>query len=136
MTTLQAGSPPCVVRRTYTFALDIAAAKSIIVYPIRDETEPVGGRNQPVLTKHSLILVVECRAKGTASTRPDQEIDELYKWVVATLAGKSYSNGLYHIIEEGPTVFSIDQADHAYCLAAVQMIVRYQTRVNDPDTRA
>jgi len=41
---------------------------------------------------------------------------------------------LYHLIVEGETTLTLDQADHAYCLASVELIAEYQSKVNDPET--
>lgn len=125
-----------VVKRSYSYAVVLQAAKSIIMYIGANEPEPVGGKYQPVLMKHALTLVFECRAKGTPTSRPDQEVDELVSWVIKTLSAKTTTSGLYHIILEGPTLYSVDQSDHAYCIAKVHMIVHYQTRATDPDIRA
>lgn len=142
---LNAGSPPVTVKRSYGFAVDLEAAKSIIVYPKSDVADPpLGGRtgglsNVPV--KRMLTLAVECRSKGTPTERADAEADVLAAWVVKTICGKKKGPAdaggpLYHGITEGETTFEYDQRDHAYCLVTVEILVAYQSRANDPETWA
>lgn len=136
---LNAGSPPVAAKRSYTFAVDLSSAKSIIVYGAREEEpDAIGGNRMSAShVRRRFHVIVECRAKGTATTKADEEVDALAAWVVKTVAGKSKGvteGKLYHLIVEGETVLSLDQADHAYCLASVGLIAEYQSKVNDPET--
>lgn len=140
--TLNAGSPPVVAKRSYQFAVDLAVAKSIIVFPRVDSPESIGIVEAGVKpTKRRLTVAVECRAKGTNTQRADEEVDALAVWVVKTLCGRRKGPGdaggpLYHYMIEGDTEFELDQLDHAYCLATVNVTVQYQSRANDPETWA
>ena len=129
-----------VAKRSYTFTIDAAASNSIIVYPKSDQAIIPSLAPQPV-TRRSLVVVIECRAKSTASERPDAEADALASWVVKALCGRRQgpydANGpLYHAIVEGETTFEMEQADHGYALVTVEVVVQYQSRANDPETWA
>lgn len=137
---INTGTPPAGVptaKRSYTFQL---SGDSIVVFPVKDEADRIGGRvtGGPV-QRRTLTLAVECRAQGTASLRPDQVVDVLAQWVEQKLGGQSKGvndGALYHVMLVGPTVFALEQADHSYCLARVEVVVEYQSRVDDPATWA
>jgi homoserine acetyltransferase len=131
-------SPPgsVTIKRSHTFAITLAANKSIVVVPFKDETQPVGGRSNAVLQYRELIVLAECRAKGTTTTRPDEEVDSLLVYVVKTLCGRGDASALYMQIEEGATTFDVEQADNSLCKATVEIRVRYTHRTNDPELRA
>lgn len=131
-------SPPAgvEVKRSHTFSINLAAAKSIVMVPVRDDPAPVGGRSNAVLQYRELTIGVECRAKGTTSTRPDEEVDALLVHVVKSLCGRGDASLNYMQIEEGATTFNIQQADVSLCMATVEIRVRYTTRTNDPELKA
>ena len=111
---------------------------SIIVFPVHDVPEQVGGDGGP-LVRSRLTLTVECRAAGTASVRPSQATDPLFVWVVKTLVGTRLPDGsggfLTHFINQGETTFSYEQGEAPYCLAAIEMTAVYQQLVADPESR-
>jgi hypothetical protein len=111
---------------------------SILVFPSSDAPEEIGGGGGAIV-RSRLTLVVECRAAGTASIRPDQAVDPLAVWVVKALGNKRLPAGggqfLNHDIVQGETTFSFEEGEAPYCLAAIEMIVVYQHLVADPEAR-
>ena len=133
---LSAGAPPVAPKRSYTFS--ITAAKSLIVHGIREEQpEPIGGnRFTASHVKRRFHIGIECRATGTATTKADDEADSVIAWALKTVCGKqkgTQDGKLYHLLVEGETEIKLDQADHQYCIASIDMIAEYQTKRNDPE---
>lgn len=126
-----AGMPTA--KDAYTFQL---TGDSIIAFPVDDTVERAGGRvtGGPV-QKRTLVLAVECRGQGTVSVTARKRADAIASYVETTVGGKSKGvteGSLYHVILVARTVFALEQADHAYCLARVEVEVEYQSRVDDP----
>ena len=137
MTLLLASPPGGVdIKRSHTFAINLASSKSIVVAPVSDMPAPVGGRSNAVLQYRELIVGLECRAKGTTTSRPDEEVDALIVHVVKTLCGRGDASMNYMQIEEGQTTFAIQQADVSLALATVEIRVRYTTRTDNPELKA
>lgn len=138
---LNGGAPPVVADRSFTYAIDLENAKSLIVYGGKSEKpEPIGKNEMNAShVKRRFHIHIECRAKGTAGTNADDETDALASWVVKKLGGlsKGVNDGqLYHLLIEGETEMELDQEDHQYGMVKVEIIAQYQTPANDPDTWA
>lgn len=137
---LNTGTPVGVpqAERVRTAAIEPSELPSIIVYPSHDTNEAIGGDGGP-LVRARFTMVVECRAAGTSSIRPDQAVDPLYVWVVKALVNNRLPDGaggfLNHFMNEGDTTFSYEEGDAPYCLAATEMIAVYQHLVGDPESR-
>lgn len=137
---LNTGTPVGVPAADRVRTAEVAPSElpSIVVFPVRDEPEEVGGGGGPIVLSR-LTLVAECRAQGTASVRPDEALDPLATWVVKALANKQLPNGaggvLNNDILEGSTSFSYESGETPMSLAAVEMIVVYQHLVADPESR-
>ena len=137
---LNTGTPGGVpqAKRSYLYAIDEAQLPSIVFFSEKEDAKLFGSENMPAITLRTLSIVVECRAKGDATNRPDEILDPLLSWVVKALSGKraSANVGPYHLIYEDGTEWDFDQTDHSYVLAKVRFGVQYQSKVSDPDTWA
>jgi hypothetical protein len=140
VTTLNTGTPAGVpaASRSYLFTIDADIAdKAISVFLEKDQPLVRPVRMTPgLLMKRLLTLRVECRAKSTATTRPDQEVDAMAAWVVKALCGQSLGvsdagGPLFHATVEGETSFAMDQRLHGYILATVEVAIEYQTKADD-----
>ena len=138
---LSAGSPQVVPERSRTFSIEAAQTNSIIVYWSQDRIVPVGPMAYGAsLVDRELEVIVEVGAKGTSSSRPDEEADALASWVEKKLAGQSkgvQAGSLYHSLQVrrvGPV--QLEQADYSYALVPIEVVAKYQSRANDPETWA
>lgn len=110
---------------------------AIAVFMGEDNPQRIGEPRGPAV-RSKLTVIIECRAKGTAGTRPDTAADALTSWVVTALAKQRLSDGggvLCHDIVEGKTAFEYGSGEAPLCLATVEMVVDYQRVTDDPARR-
>ena len=137
---LNTARPPGIPQadRTRLAAITPSELPSIIVFPGLDQPEEVGPPAGPIV-RSRFRMIVEQRAAGTASVRPDAAVDALYVWVIKKLARKRLTAGgggfLNHDTVEGETSFAFEQGDEPYALATTALIVTYQHLVADPEAR-
>jgi hypothetical protein len=122
------------IKRSYLYAMDLEAEKIVSLY--QAVTRPIeSGAGSDVVIRHATVLRFKLGAKGTASTKPDEELDALCVWLVKTLVGKSQL-GLYHKLKHGELLFDYEQGDHGYAIAWLDVIAEHQTRADDPEVWA
>ena len=107
---------------------------SMIAYMTSDEPEMVGGRFGP-LVRRRLTVVIECRDTPGSGENPYDSVEPMTAWVTKALGGQRIAAGSHEIVE-GNTTFDLAGADRLYCLARVEVIVNYQTRVADAEQKA
>jgi hypothetical protein len=137
---LNTGTPGGVpqAKRSFLYTIDSAQLPSITFYAEKEDATVQHAENMAAITLRVLTVVVECRAQGDATNRPDEILDPLLSWVVKALSGRraTDSTGPYHLIFEDSTEWDYEQADHAYAMATVRIGVQYQSKVNDPEAWA
>lgn len=130
---LNVGSPPAVTERTRLSAIEDSGLPSIVVFPLDDTAEEIGGGGGPIV-RSRLKLGFELRAKGTAIARADTAVDALYVWLIKKVAGNQLG-GLAIDIVEGDTSFRFESGENPMCLATVDMTVVYQHLTANPEAR-
>jgi len=126
---LNAGAPPAPFARSRAAEVSDADMPIGILYPVRDVPQmPFTGERvvRSLVTRRRLSIACELRALGTPSVRPDQAVDPLYAWLVATLVGNTIG-GLVQQWEEGESTFQYGLGDKPICLLSVEMVAVYQT---------
>lgn len=122
--------------RSRTFAVSVENGKAMSVYWTKDEPTPATSRYGP-LRKWRLTIAVDLWCKGTDTTRPDEELDELAVYVVSKLDGlEGPGTGPYLQMTVGPIEPDLAQYDHGYCRATQYVYVDYQTKAGTLDTWA
>lgn len=116
--------------------LEPTALPSICVYSTEEEVEPQPKPSlQPVLSKRTLRVAVECREKADIGTSVDDAVDPLAAWVVKALGGQTQTS-LYHVITEDRTDIERSLSDHAYIVVTITFRVAYQTKAGDAEAWA
>jgi len=115
-----------VAERARTEAMRVETDLALIVYPLKDTSQDVGGRRGPIV-KRQLSLLVECWATETDTETADQRATALTEWVVTALTDNTLA-GILNWIRETETEYDIDVGERVYCLAAVTLAVDYHSK--------
>jgi hypothetical protein len=80
--------------------------------------------------EHALSVRIELRVTGEP---PDAIVDPLYVWVIKTLRGDPTLSGLCRDIEEQASSFDAEERDRIYGALALDLLVSFATKENDPE---
>lgn len=138
---LNVSGAPCVFERVRTTEVGESDLPSGILYPVRctpDRATSTRVRAPAKRMRGEWLL--ELRAKGTASLRPDEAVDVLYVWAIAKLDGKVYpatpaAGYLNFDTEEGESALQYEQGENPICLRSVPFEVTFQNLVGNAEAR-
>lgn len=121
------------VHRERTRPIEIDSLPAIMVYAEDEQPKPLAGQNyRAPLTERQLSIGVQCRAKGSSSTSPDEALDPVLVWAIQTVFANETFGGLANGVEEDRTVWSSREGDDPIAAATVHFTIKYRTSRLDP----
>lgn len=118
------------------FPLRPESGSRIGVYPVHEDASPAGSRGGSVVTKRRLQVGLEIRTEGAGdNASADEQLDPLYVWAVKTLLADPTLGGTVTSIEEHSMDWKATEGKQVHGLLYLFLVVTYQTRTDDPETR-
>lgn len=134
ITTLNTGRPVDVpvAERLRFLSIDSDQLPVMVVAPIREETARVAAGFAP-LAQRRLVVAVRLYVKGATGPAPlavDALAEPMLAWIVKQLVGMRVPN-LIVDIEESETAWEFVESDSPMARVTLELVVSYQTRLND-----
>lgn len=143
LTFVNTGRPAYVplVERTRTKPVDMTTMtvpqRSIALYPRADVVLNDKFKFGAPLKQRELTLRFEIVSTGTDTTRPDEDAEQIYAWLVQKLGGKTDpvtgQSRYYELLESATEWPEMDQANHAFGVLVLDWKALYQTKTTDPE---
>ncbi len=129
-----ADKPPALtIHRYRTRPIDSDRLPAAVVYvgPGRGGVgENVSRMDHDTGLEHALSVRIELRIMGEP---PDAVLDPLYVWAVKTLRSNPTLGGLARDLEEQTSSFDAEERDRVYGALAIDVLVTFATKENDPE---
>jgi hypothetical protein len=134
-TLLEAAGGPAglTVHRQRTRPIEEDTLPAILIYADDDAPKPLLNQQyNPPLTERQMMLVCECRAKGTLSISPDEALDPLLVWATQQIMQNQQFGGLANGADEQRTVWNSREGNIPVAAAGLHFLVKYRTATTDP----
>jgi hypothetical protein len=117
------------------FPLRPEGGDRIGVYPVQEDVAPAGVRGGAI-SKRRLRIALEIRTAGTTDEgSADEQLDPLYVAAMQALLSDTTLEGLVSGISEVALEWKAVEGVQVHGLLYVYLVIEYQTRADDPESR-